>query len=356
MSTARPLLIPSRSSSLAQLRMRLVLPASMVMIAAGALTAGVAQASVHQQDAAADSIGVRLLDVSPATAADPRAQMYIVDPMRPGTQISRHIEVTSTMAAPTQVSLYAAAASITDGAFAIADGRSANELSSWVSVEPATISVPAQGTATATVTVAVPSGVSAGERYAVVWVESSAPDVPAGGIRYVSRIGIRMYIAVGVGGDPPTDFEITGLTATQTAEGAPAVIADVHNTGQRALDVHGSLTLLAGPAGLTAGPFAADMGVTVGVGSTAAVRVVLDPTLPAGPWAANLSLTSGPITRTAQGDLTFPSTGSQVVPLTDQAPAHWPPWALAATALLLAAALAGTLAVRSVRVHSLLPK
>ena len=48
------------------------------------------------------------------------------------------------------------------------------------------------------------------------------------------------------------------------------VLATVHNTGGRALDMNGTLQLPAGPGGLSAGPFPANLGVTLAIGDTGA--------------------------------------------------------------------------------------
>jgi len=52
------------------------------------------------------------------------------------------------------------------------------------------------------------------------------------------------------------------------------VRASVHNTGGRALDMNGTLQLLAGPGGLSAGPFPATLGTTPAIGDTEPVSIV----------------------------------------------------------------------------------
>ena len=101
-------------------------------------------------------------------------------------------------------------------------------------------------------TIAVPIDAAPGERYAVVWAETrSTPS--EGGITQVNRVGIRIYLAIGAGGPPAADFTIDSLTAIRSADGRPMVVATVHNTGGRALDMSGTLELSAGPGGLSAG-------------------------------------------------------------------------------------------------------
>jgi len=84
----------------------------------------------------------------------------------------------------------------------------------------------------------------------------------------------------------------------------------VHNTGERALDMSGSLELHNGPGGLNAGPFNAELGTTLGIGQTEPVLVKLDKRLPLGPWNAVITLHSGTVERSAHGTITFPNAGS----------------------------------------------
>jgi hypothetical protein len=78
----------------------------------------------------------------------------------------------------------------------------------------------------------------------------------------------------------------------------------VRNTGGRALDLDGKLSLSDGPGELSAGPFRVNLG-TLGIGDTAEGSVRLDPQLPDGPWTAELSLASGPATRTTTASVAF---------------------------------------------------
>ena len=148
-----------------------------------------------------------------------------------------------------------------------------------------------------------------GEQYGVVWAEAGSPPLAAGGITQVSRVGIRLYLSVGSGNAPAANFTIDSLTAERSPDGQPTVLAAVHNTGGRALDLSGTLQLFGGPAGLSAGPFPADLGTTVAVGGTKPVTIVLDQALPAGPWDAKITLRSGLLENSAQATITFPVTG-----------------------------------------------
>jgi hypothetical protein len=306
---------------------------------AGAFTAG----GAPTPPAAAGSIGLRLVDIPLRARDDPRARVYIVDHLPPGTVIHRRIEVSNTTAADASVALYPAAADIQGGSFLGAAGHTRNELSSWTSVGPAASTVPAGGLVTATVSITVPRDAAPGERYGVVWAEvRSAPTADAGLVQ-VSRVGIRLYISVGPGGPPAADFTIESLTAERTSDGRPLVRATVHNTGGRALDMYGTLRLSSGPGGLSAGPFPVTLGITLAIGETERVTTALDPQLPAGPWDARITLHSGLVERNARGTITFPVSGASPAVNIDANRRGWlvPAGGGVAATLLGSAAVAG---------------
>jgi hypothetical protein len=115
-------------------------------------------------------------------------------------------------------------------------------------------------------------------------------------------------------------------------------MAEISNTGGRALDLSGTLKLTEGPGGLSAGPFPASLGTSLGVGETEPITILLDKQLPNGPWKARIEVVSGLLTRTANADLTFPNgtgTGETVQPKAESSGVS--PWVwIAAGALLLA--------------------
>jgi hypothetical protein len=279
--------------------------------------------AVPARAATTGSIGLRLLDAP--TTDDPRARLYIVDHLAPGTTIDRRIEISNTSGSTQPVVLYAGAASIEKGSFIGAEGRTANEVSSWTTVTPGTLDVASGGVATATVTIAVPANAPPGEQYGVIWAETRSEERGEGGVTQVNRVGIRIYLSVGPGGAPAADFTIDSLTAERTPEGRPMVSATVHNTGGRALDMHGELRLLDGPGGLSAGPFPATLGTTLAVGDTESVTILLDEELPPGPWDAQIRMESGLLEHRAHAVITFPDAGAA-------APVHIDneglPWAL----------------------------
>ncbi|MER7459726.1 hypothetical protein [Micromonospora sp. NPDC126480] len=252
----------------------------------------------------AASVGIRLLDAPVNRRDDSRAHMYIVDHVRPGSTIKRRVMAENSSEIEREVSLYAAAADVGPDGFVLAPGRTANELSSWITIEPDQKRLAAGRATEALVTIAVPRDAEAGERYAVVWAEVSGTGEK--NVRQIGRAGVRVYLSVGPGGEPPSGFEIGTLTGSRRADGTPVVTAEVRNTGRRALDLAGELRLTDGPGGLSTGPVKVEAG-TLALGGTTTVRVVLDPRLPDGPWSAKLDLASGWTRRSASGTVSFGS-------------------------------------------------
>ncbi|MDQ1588568.1 MAG: hypothetical protein QOJ77_1733, partial [Microbacteriaceae bacterium] len=282
---------------------------------------------------APNSIGIRLAEVPANAADDPRARLYIIDHVAPGSTLTRRIEISNTSKSAASVAVYAAAASITRGAFVGAAAETANDLSSWTSMRPISGLVPASGTSMSAVTIRVPTDAAPGEHFAVAWAEMrAAPDVS--GVVVVNRVGIRIYLSVGPGGPPAANFTIDSLTASRSADGRALVTASVRNSGGRALDLSGELTLKDGPAGLSAGPFVAETGTTLAVGQTDDVTILLDGQIPAGPWNAKLTLRSGLLSVGAHATITFPERGAGVAVPSETVP----PW-------VMFAAIAGALAV-----------
>ncbi len=233
--------------------------------------------------AAHDRFGIRLLEAPASRRDDPRARSYIVDHLLPGTVIHRRFEVSNTSGSALRPELYAAAADVQNGTFGLAPGRTRNELSDWISVDRAVVDLPPHSARRLTATIAVPRQAAAGERYAVIWAQVASPKTAAHQVSVVHRIGIRVYLDIGPGGEPPSDFRIETLTPERTREGRPQVVAQVRNTGRRALDLNGTLTLSEGPGSLRAGPFRATPGTTLGPGQAGPVLIELGRLSPARP-------------------------------------------------------------------------
>lgn len=306
------------------------------LVAAGLLSsAGAAAAGEAPAPGAGGGLGIRLVDAPEARRDDPRAQVYIVDHLAPGTTITRRVEAINDTSGPLTASLYPGVADIRDGTFAPEEKDVGGDIAAWTSVDPARLTLAGGERKTAQVTIRVPSDASPGERYGVVWAE--LPPVGGGGVAQVNRVGVRIYLSVGAGGEPASDFVVESLQASRSREGAPRVTAEVRNTGGRALDMSGTLRLSDGPGGLAAGPFPAELGTTLGPGDAAPVVVDLDEAIDGGPWRARLELQSGTLRRAAEATITFPDgSGQEAEPVAaEEVPLDATnPWVFAAGALI----------------------
>ncbi len=154
----------------------------------------------------------------------------------------------------------------------------------------------------------MPRRASRGERYAAIFAElASRPN--GGNVLQVNRVGVRIYLDVGTGGDPPTDFRVDDLAVRHGPGKWQSVTAQVHNTGERALDMTGSLTLTRVGGTTRAGPYAVRTGITILPGQNGQVRATLNEPLPAGRWKAHMTLASGTVTRSADRVLTLSAQG-----------------------------------------------
>ncbi|WP_176459778.1 hypothetical protein [Rhodococcus sp. OK302] len=202
--------------------------------------------------------------------------------------------------------IYTGAAHIDNGTFVGDSDPSVNELTGWTSVNQTNIDLPSRGAAEVTVTIDVPENAAEAEHYGAVWAEIRSAASQGSNIMQASRAGIRIYLSVGPGNGAPADFAITSLTTSRDTQGNPQISALVTNTGGRAVDITGELTLTKGPGGLSAGPVTAQQGTTIAPGGTGTVVTTMSPELPNGPWNANLHLKSGLLERSSEADITFP--------------------------------------------------
>ncbi|MEU7959256.1 hypothetical protein [Micromonospora humida] len=296
------------------------------------------------------SIGIQLLEASADRRDDPRARVYIVDHLTPGATMSRRFAVTNDSPRSQKITISVDAAEIRDNQFVPSPDPNANELPEWVHIDQPSFVAPPYSTTTLRVNVDIPPSAPRGERYGAIWasVASTTPDPTRGTVQKINRAGIRIYLDVGPGGEPPSDFEIDDLVPGRTDKGLPVVRATVRNTGERALDLSGKLWLSDGPGGLSAGPFGVTVGTTVPPGGTAHAEVLLGRQLPDGPWQARLRLESGRLHRELTGEITFPRDhGAWGLPatLSDRLP-----WIVAlAGVLTLAAGVLLVVTVRRVR-------
>ncbi len=289
--------------------MRRLLGMIMLVLAAGAVgPAPAAMAGTYRPAGPGPQrFGVRLVDVPVDEANNPRALRYIIDYLPTGTVIHRRILVTNQEARTGHFTVYADAAQISHGSFTGDAGATRSELTGWISVQHRTITLGPGASAMDMVTIKVPPAATRGEHYAVIWVQQeSYVHVSTGfGVNDVARVGIRVYLAVGRGGAPPTVFAITSVTARRSAGGRPTVLVQVDNSGGRAVDLDGTVRLTGGPGNSAAGPFPARQIITLAPGQSGSMTFVLPKSLPDGPWQAKVTLVSGLTTCSATASIQF---------------------------------------------------
>ncbi|GLZ58562.1 MULTISPECIES: COG1361 family protein [Micromonospora] len=282
-----------------------MLLASVALVALGVSAAPAVAVREQRHDPAEEAaISIRMLDIPASRVQDPRARVYIVDHLKPGATINRRVEVQNTSTETQKIEFYAGAASVENNAFTVPEGRTGNELSGWIRLRTAAMRLDPGERRPVQVEITVPEKASKGERYAAIWAQvTSAADV-AGNVTQIHRVGIRVYLDVGPGGEPPTDFRIEGLAAEPGTGEFPVVTAKVTNTGERALDMTGTLSLTR--TAVQAGPFKVTNGVTILPGQSGQVRIEVNQTLPAGTWDVHATLASGTVQRTATGKIVLP--------------------------------------------------
>jgi len=181
----------------------------------------------------------------------------------------------------------------------------------------------------------------------VIWTEQAAPARDGRGVsvREVARVGIRVYLGVGRGGLPPTQFDIMSITGQRRTPSQPLLIAHVNNVGGRAVDLDGKVRLTNGPGRSTTGPFVPQQIETLAPGQSGNVVFALPATLPAGPWIATVTLQSGLYVATAQATVVFSSPARSGISMA----------ALAGAAALLAViAIAAWMVIRARRARRVL--
>lgn len=266
-------------------------------------TGAAAHAKPHH-DADPTSVGVRLVDAPLERRDDYRAHIYIVDHLNPGDTIERRIEVTNYSPSARDVALYPGAAFVDKEGFLFGDGRADNELTEWITLDETEVRLDAESRTRVLARITVPDDATSGEHYGVIWAEAGDRHEPHANVHNVARSGIRVYLSIGAGGEPPSNFELDDLGAKRTKDGQPVVSARLRNTGQRALDLRGELTLTDGPGGLSAGPFPVEI-TTLAVGDDRVVELPLDAVVPDGRWTAKLTLTSGKVDRESTATVVF---------------------------------------------------
>jgi hypothetical protein len=243
----------------------------------------------------AGNFGVRLVDAPVSQAGNPRAYEYIIDYLPTGQVIHRRILIMNKEPQTSRFAVYPAAAHITGGQFTGYSGAARNELTTWVSVQHPVVTLAPGAAVMDMVTIKVPPGATRGEHYGVIWVQQRASTQRRAkfAVIEVSRVGIRMYVAVGRGGAPPTSFDITSITGRWSPTGEPVIVAHVNNTGGRALDLNGTASLADGPGNTSSGPFQAQKIITLAPGQSGDMTFAAPMSLPQGFWRVTVTLVSG---------------------------------------------------------------
>lgn len=281
----------------------------LVVLVVAFLAGGTPTFGETRGESESSGVGIRLVDVPETAKNDPRALAGIVDRVSPGATLERRIEVSNQSDSTRTVRIYTGAATIDNGLFTADSDPSVNELTGWTTFGEERLTLEAQATARIPVIVSIPADAAESEHYAVIWAEVRSADIGGSSVVQATRAGIRMLLSVGPGNGPPADFHIGALTPARESGGKPTVSAEVTNTGGRAVDISGDLTLANGPAGLSAGPFAVQQATTLTSGDSGEVVFTLSDELPNGPWDATLSLRSGLVEREASATITFPDAG-----------------------------------------------
>ncbi|MCF3131200.1 peptidase [Streptomyces olivochromogenes] len=284
-----------------------------VVVLAGSVAHAPTAAATADSSTDTGYVGFRLLEAPVVRHDDPRALKYIVDHLKPGTVISRRFEVANKSNTGREVQLYSGAARIKHNRFVFAEGNRPNELTRWTRVRPSIVRLKPWEKAEAKVTIRVPDAARPGERYAVVWAQSEAAPDAEHNVGSIMRVGTRVYLDISNSGEY-ADFRISKIIALRDKKGVPSIVAHVHNTGKRALDLRGKFSLSDGPGGLSAGARPVTEGTTLPPGGWGTVRVDgLDKSLPAGPWTARMELESGMVRHSLSVRLTFPKPGGSSV-------------------------------------------
>ena len=150
-------------------------------------------------------LGIRLLDAPTERKDDPRARVYVVDRVRPGAVLVRRVEVSNGDAASMQVLVYPAAATVEGGRFQVANRGTPGSVPQWTTVSPTSLHLAPGERAEVTVTIRVARDAAAGEVYGAVVAERPARGAQVG---VALRTAVRMYLSVGQGAEPASDFRV----------------------------------------------------------------------------------------------------------------------------------------------------
>jgi hypothetical protein len=288
--------------------MRRLLCTLILIVAAGTLIPAAALAGTGPAARGTlQRFGVRLVDVPVSEAHNPRALRYIIDHLPPGAVIHRRIRVVNQESRTARFTVYPDAAQVTHGYFVGDADHTRSELTSWITIQRPSLTLRPHTGAMDMVTIRVPRRPTRGEHYGVIWAQQISFLRMAKGfaVKEVNRVGIRVYLDIGPGGVPPTNFTITSITGHRSASGRPYLSAVVDNTGGLAVDLDGTVRLTGGPGNTSAGPFRAQQVATLAPGQSWTMTFAPASRIPNGPWTATITLVSGLTTRTGTATIQF---------------------------------------------------
>ena len=288
--------------------MRRLFGVLLLALAAGTLVpAASAVAGANPVRPGPQRFGVRLVDVPVSEAHNPRGLRYIIDFLPAGAVIHRRIAILNQESAKSHFTVYPDAAQITHGRFIGDAGHTRSELTSWISIAHPSVTLRPHSSVMDMVTIRVPRKPTRAEHYGMIWVQqvANARDARGFAIKEVNRVGIRIYLAVGRGGVPPTNFTINSIAGHRSPGGRAILTARARNTGGRAVDLYGTARLTGGPGGTSAGPFPIHQVITLAPGQSGTVTFIPGRRLPSGPWRATIKLASGFTHRSASATILF---------------------------------------------------
>ena len=283
-----------------------MLAAAVLTVAAAALTTALAGSAQAVSKPPAPVFGIRLADIPVAEADNPRAYRYIIDHLNPGITIHRRVQIANLTPWAARVTVYPDAAVIRGGNFIGDVGQTRSYLTTWISLSRHSVTLAPHARAMVTVTIRVPQTASPGNLYGVIWAQETYQGKTSKGINLIqiNRVGVRIYLNVGLGGPSPVNFDITSIRGTRSARGQFMVVAQVNNTGGQAIDAIGTLKLTNGPGDLSAGPYQ-EPAVTLAPGQSQPITVYLNKEMPHGTWLATIDETSGITQVSAQATIDF---------------------------------------------------
>jgi hypothetical protein len=169
------------------------------------------QSAFSAEPTSVGSVGIRIAQIPAEVAEQPYANVYIINRLHPGVPVSQRLEVFNTSSQEFKVDLYPGLATFINGKFEIGEGRSGNDLTSWIKLTPSNLKVKPGETKPFTVNISPPTDAPSIQQYGVIWAEVQG-EPNASGITSISRVGIRIYVPVG--NSPEISILETSMTSS----------------------------------------------------------------------------------------------------------------------------------------------